>query len=505
MAPPRPAPTARPTALLVVLCAATFMSSLDVFIVNVGLRPIGRALGESSLADLSWILNAYAIVFAALLVPAGRLADRYGVKAAFLLGLGLFTLGSLGSALSGDLWLLVALRCVQALGAAALVPTSLGLLLTAMPPARVPASIRLWAISGSLGAVAGPALGGLLVELSWRWIFIVNVPVGLAALVAAAVLAPHSRHGDETRVPDLLGGALLAIGIGSLTLALVQGPGWGWVSARTLSALAVALVGVALVLLRSTRVAAPVIDLDLFADRSFGWASLANLVLGVSFAMQLLALVLWLQEGWGWSAVRTGLAIAPGPVMVSVAALGLRPRLARLSDGAVAVLGALLMGGGGVIIGVTLGPAPRYAAQVLPGWLVIGLGVGLALPTLVHAATAGLPPHRSATGSALVQMGRQVGSVVGVAVLVVVVGSAGSTREAVTRFADAWWWAGAFALLAALAAAPLAVRRPAGASAGAPVVAAEPPAWGRPWHLPWAERPVGTGHPHPRPGREVRT
>src|SRR5277367_109743 len=173
----------KPNAVLLILCAATVMSSLDLFIVNVGLRSIGHDVGQSSLAHLSWVLNAYAIVFAALLVPAGRLADRYGNKPAFLIGLALFTAGSLGCALSGNLWLIVGLRCLQAVGAAALVPTSLGLILTAIPVERRPHAIQIWAVSGSLGAAAGPALGGLLVQLSWRWIFILNVPIGLAALV----------------------------------------------------------------------------------------------------------------------------------------------------------------------------------------------------------------------------------------------------------------------------------------------------------------------------------
>lgn len=199
-----------PALLLGVLCLATFMTGLDVFIVNVGLHPIGRALGQGSLADLSWILNAYAIVFAALLVPAGRLGDRYGVKPMFLLGLVLFTAGSLGCALSGGLWPLVGLRCLQAVGAAALVPTSLGLVLTAIPADRRARSIQFWAISGSLGAAAGPALGGLLVQASWRWIFVVNLPIGIAATAVAALVAPNSRHSRETGTPDLSPGRRLS-------------------------------------------------------------------------------------------------------------------------------------------------------------------------------------------------------------------------------------------------------------------------------------------------------
>src|SRR5260370_31739914 len=189
---------AHPSALLAIRGAATFMGSLDLLIVNVGLRSIGKDLGSGSLADLSWILTAYAIVFAALLVPAGRLADRYGVKQTFLFGLVVFTLGSLGCALSSELWVIVGLRCVQAVGAAALVPTSLGLILTAIPAERRKHSIQISARSGSLGAAAGPALGGLLVQASWRRVFVLNIPHGIAALAATTLLAPNIKHSVET-------------------------------------------------------------------------------------------------------------------------------------------------------------------------------------------------------------------------------------------------------------------------------------------------------------------
>jgi EmrB/QacA subfamily drug resistance transporter len=462
-----------PAVLLAVLCVATFMTSLDVFIVNVGLHPIGQALGEKSLADLSWILNAYAIVFAALLVPAGRLGDRYGVKPAFLLGLALFTAGSLGCALSGNLWLLVGLRCLQAVGAAALVPTSLGLVLTAIPVERRQRSIQFWAVSGSLGAAAGPALGGLLVQASWRWIFVVNVPIGIATLVIAALVAPNSRHSTETGIPDLLGGAMVVAGVGALTLALVEGPTWGWSSGRTVGAFAIALVAAALFVVRSARVNAPVVDLALFRNRAFTWANLANLALGICFGLQLLGLVLWLQEGWGWTALRTGLALAPGPIMVSVTAIGLRRYHAGLPDAIKTILGAILMGGGGVLIGASLTVHPHYATEILPGWFLEGIGVGLAIPTIIRAASAGLAPHQTSTGSAVVQMGRQLGSVIGVAILVIVVGSSNITASALGRFTTGWWWAGAFALLAVRACLPLLARGhqatlPAAESTGEP-------------------------------------
>jgi EmrB/QacA subfamily drug resistance transporter len=428
------------------------MSGIDLFIVNVALRSIGRDFGSGSLADVSWILTAYAIIFAALLVPAGRLADRFGVKQMFLFGLGVFTLGSFGCALSSNLWVIVGLRCIQAVGAAALVPTSLGLILTAIPAERRRNSIQVWAVSGPLGAAAGPALGGLLVAASWRWIFVLNVPIGVAALVAAAILAPNVKHALETRVPDLFGGLLLIVAIGALALALVQGPAWGWASTKTLVAFAASVVAIVLFARQSSRHPAPIVDLHLFANPVFAWANAATFLIAISFGAQLLGLVLFLQQGWGWSAIQTGFGIAPGPVMVFVTAIGLRRYTASMPAGIVAAVGAVLIGGGGALIGATLSAHSNYPADVLPGWLIIGFGAGLVLPTLIAAGTAGLRADQTSTGSAIVQMGRQIGSVLGVAMLVVLLGSTGASANNLHRFIHVWWFAGVVALVAAGAA-----------------------------------------------------
>jgi EmrB/QacA subfamily drug resistance transporter len=449
---------APPSALLAVLCVATFMTGLDLFIVNVALPPIGKGFGVSSLADLSWVLNGYAIVFAAMLVPAGRLADRYGIKLVFLLGLATFVLGSLGCALSDDLWLLVGLRCLQAVGAAALVPTSLGLLLTAMPAERVHASIQIWSVTTALGAAAGPALGGLLVQASWRWIFVINIPVGLIALALTIIWAPSTRHSAETRIPDVLGGGLVIVGIGALSLALVEGPTWDWSSGRTLGSFAIAVVAIVLFILRSARATVPVIDLSLFRNWTFRWASAAILVLGVGFGMQLLGLVLWFQEGWGWSPIRTGLAVAPGPAMVMVTAIGLRPFTSKLPIGLVVGAGILLRAVGGALIALSLTTHDNYASEALPGWLIVGIGVGLSMPTLVAAATSGLAPHQSSTGSAVVQMGQQIGFVLGVSILVIVLGSSTGSASDFHSFVHGWWWSAGITIAAILTCIPLLMR-----------------------------------------------
>src|ERR1700712_5347102 len=246
-----PKPAVRPGAVLAVLSAAAFMASLDLFIVNVAFDDIGRDFNGVSLSDLSWVLNGYAIVYAALLVPLGRLADRYGRKPGVLPGLGIFPAASLACAASPGPWSLVGFRTVQAAGAALLTPTSLGLLVNATPIERRVRAVRIWAATGALAAAVGPAVGGVLVEASWRWVFLVNIPIGIAALAFAVRLVPESRDEKVGRIPDLIGAAVLALSIGALSLGLVKAPDWGWGSTATLAAFAVALVGAAVFAWRS--------------------------------------------------------------------------------------------------------------------------------------------------------------------------------------------------------------------------------------------------------------
>src|SRR3954469_10594917 len=191
-----------------IVSVGVFVASLDLFIVNIAFTDIQRDFDGASLASLSWILNAYAIVFAALLVPAGRWADRAGRKRAFLGGLALFTLASAACAVAPSVGVLVAARVVQAAGAAVLMPASLGLLLPEFPPEKRGLAIGLWAAVGGTAAAAGPVIGGLLVELSWRWVFLVNVPVGIAAIVAGARVLREIRE-ENSEQPDLVGAALL--------------------------------------------------------------------------------------------------------------------------------------------------------------------------------------------------------------------------------------------------------------------------------------------------------
>jgi EmrB/QacA subfamily drug resistance transporter len=439
-------------AILATLSLAAFMASLDMFIVNVAFPDIRRDFAGASLAHLSWVLNGYAVLYAALLVPLGRLADRYGRLPGFLAGLALFTAASAACAASQDLWTLVLFRGLQAIGAAALTPTSLGLLLAATPDAGKVRAVRIWAATGALAAAIGPVVGGLLVQASWRWVFIVNVPVGIVALVVARRVVPDSRDLTVSRVPDLGGSAAIAVGIGALALALVEGPDWGWSSPVDLAAFVVAAASLAVFWRRSTRHPLPVVEPALLRVKAFAWSNITAVLFSVAFAGGLLAIVLWLQEVWGYSALRTGLAIAPGPLMVPVFAAVAQRLASRVPAGVLAALGCLLFGVGTALLAMSVGTAPSYVVEVLPGWLVGGMGVGFALPTIISAATADLPPARSATGSAVVTMARQIGFVLGVSLLVAVLGAPSGLGAVHAAFQSAWWLIAAVAGLAAVAA-----------------------------------------------------
>ena len=196
-------PTARPGAVLAVVCLGVVLATLDLVIVNIAFPAIGRSFGGAGLGPLSWVLNAYTIVFAALLVPAGRLADLVGRKAGFLVGVAVFTVSSGLCALADDVPQLVAARVLQAAGAALLTPASLGLLLAAFPPERRAGAVRIWGAMSGVAAAIGPVVGGVLVNLDWRWIFLVNVPVGVVALVLGVRVLPSVPRQPE-RLPDLV-------------------------------------------------------------------------------------------------------------------------------------------------------------------------------------------------------------------------------------------------------------------------------------------------------------
>ena len=446
---------ASPTLVMVIVCAGVVLASLDLFIVNVALPDIARDLHERSLGDLSWVLNAYAIVYASLLVLFGRLSESRRRENGFLLGVALFTVASAACGAASSLSMLVAFRILQAAGAALLTPTSLSLVLATTAPERRQGAVRAWTAIGGLAAALGPVVGGLLVAASWRWVFYVNVPIGLAAIVIGWRRLPQVP-GHPVQRPDALGALLVTAGVGLLTLGLVKGNDWGWGSAQTVITLAAAVVALALFALHCARARNPLIDASLFRIRAFSGSSVVAIVFSIAFGAMLLSLVLWCQDVWGWSALQTGLGVAPGPLMVPLFSFLVAGRLiARFGPGRVIAAGATIYAAGATWWTLRAGLDPNYAGQMLPGMLMTGIGVGLTLPTFMSTGASALPPRAFATGSAVVNMLRQVGLAVGVAVLIAVIGTPHTGAEQVSAFQHGWIVIASTSLLAAISGAVL--------------------------------------------------
>jgi EmrB/QacA subfamily drug resistance transporter len=460
-------------AVIGVLSFAIFMTSLDLFIVNLAFPYIGHEYPGTSLDSLSWVLNGYTIVFAATLVPAGRWADRIGRRRMFVAGMVTFSVGSLACGLAPGVNALIAARVLQAIGGGAMVPASLSILLATVPAAARPRAIGTWSALGALGAALGPVIGGLLVQAGWRWVFWINLPVGLAAIVLALRTLPESRDERVQSRPDLVGAILLAASVGLVALTLLKAPVWSWGSTRFLGGIAAALVCAAAVAFRSTRHPAPVIELGLLRSRMFSGTFAASLLYYAGFSAFVLNSVEFLTGVWHYPAVTAGLAIAPGPLMVLPFARLVAPRLmVRLGGpGRVVVLGCLMNLCAQVLWLTRIQAHPAYLTHFLPAQLIGGIGVGLTIPSLLAAGSMSLPPARFGTGSGVLNMARQIGTVLGVAGLVAILAHVDPTNP-VASFRDGVYLVAAFGITAGLTSAVFLTRR--GSKPAHLVVAAEP-------------------------------
>jgi EmrB/QacA subfamily drug resistance transporter len=429
---------ATPNQVLAIVCVGICLANLDLFIVNVALPNIAADFHGASLQDLSWVLNAYAIAYAALLVFFGRLAERHSRNVSFLLGVGLFTVASAACALANNVGALVVFRMVQAAGAALMTPTSLGLLLASFPPDRRAGAVRTWTAIGGLAAALGPLAGGVLVTVSWRWIFIVNVPIGVLAILIGWWKLPEVPGHDAPR-PNFWAALLVTCGIGALTLAIVKANDWGWASGGTAAVFAAAAALLAAFVWHCVSSANPFVDPALFKVRPFTGASLVMAPYSAAFGAMLLSVALWEQTAWGWSAMKTGLAIAPGPLMVPITSLLFAGRLIARFGAAVVVTAGIAFFASGILVWLTIIGAEPSMAAVMGGIVLTGVGVGLTFPTLMGVGAGSLPPSSFATGSGVVNMIRQASLAVGVAIFVAVIGTPTSMAERLSAFHRGWW------------------------------------------------------------------
>jgi EmrB/QacA subfamily drug resistance transporter len=408
---------ARAKVALGVASGAAFLAMLDATVANLAVADLHRDFPAVAVGDLSWVVTIYAIAFAALLAPGGRIADVVGRRALLMAGAATFTIMSLVAALAPSLGVLLAARFLQGAGAAAMIPASLAVVLADTPAERRAAAIGAWSGAGALAAAAGPAIGGVLVDVAgWRSVFFINLPAGLALLVGARLLA---QPGVRPRVapPDALGTALLAVGVGLAALGVSRGAEWGWGAPRTLAALVAGLAAVAVTLQRSRAHPAPAVEVALWRAPAFARANLGSLLYGGALFALLLVGVLFTTQVWGYSPLQAGLAVTPGAIAAAAVAVSAGPVVQRRGPWPVARAGLLVLAADCAVIALALPDDPAFWTLWLPTGLVLGAAMGAITTALSSAAALSVAPERFAAGVGLNQAARAVGGALGVAAL----------------------------------------------------------------------------------------
>jgi len=426
------------TKVFAIACVGTALPNFDLFAVNIALPRIAADFSQTPIEDLSWVLNAYAIAYAALLVFLGRLSEGFRRDYSFILGIGVFTLASIASALAPGVWELVAFRVLAATGAALMTPSSIGLLLATFPPERRGAAVRSWAGIGGFAAALGPLIGGLLVTIDWRWVFAANALCGAASMLIAWLHLPHVP-GHQIERPSLPAALLVTAGIASFIFAIAKGNAWGWTSNGILASALLSLVLLMLFTTHCIRSSNPLVAPTLFRIRPFTGACLAMFPYSVTFGAMLFSIAMWGQTAWSWTALETGLAIIPGPLLVPLTSTLITGKaIERFGAAWTVTVGVTLVILGFCVWATCLGLTPN-APVAIAGMALNGVGVGLVFPTLMGVGVQSLPASSFATGSAVVNMLRQAAIAIGIAIFVAIVGAPVSAQERLSAFQTGWW------------------------------------------------------------------
>ncbi|MEJ7630541.1 MAG: MFS transporter [Nocardioidaceae bacterium] len=432
---------------LALLSAVQFMVVLDIAIVNVALPSIQTDL-DFSQANLQWVISAYALIFGGFLLLGGRSADILGRRRVFVVGIAAFTIGSLLCGLAWSEASLIGARALQGLGAAAISPAALSILMTSFREGRERnIALGVWGGVGGFGAAAGVLLGGVLTDsLSWEWIFFVNIPVGLLALALVPVLLSESRDA-RVRGFDTLGAVLITTGLGTLVLAITQGNEWGWVSTRTVATFVTAAVLLVGFVRWETRVGEPLMRFGILRTKTVLGANVAGFILGTALFSMFLMLTLYMQQVLGYSAMTTGfayLAVAGTSIIWANVAAALVSRIGvrRLIAAGMALLSL------GMLSFTRIGVGDSYVTALLPGFLIVGLGMALCFVPISIAALAGVRQEEAGLASGLINTTQQIGGAVGIALLSSIavstteskLGAGGDVADAlVSGFQSAFW------------------------------------------------------------------
>jgi len=401
--------------VLAICCMSLFIVGLDSTIVNVALPDIGRTF-RAPVSGLQWTIDAYTLVLAALLMLSGSTADRLGRRRVFQIGLGLFTIGSLLCSLAPGLGWLVAFRMLQAVGGSMLNPVAMSIITnTFTKPAERARAIGVWGGVFGLSMAMGPVVGGALVDsVGWRGVFWVNIPVGIAAILLTALFVPESKAARARR-PDPIGQVLIIAMLGSLTYGIIEGPSYGWGSARILAFFAVTVIAVVAFLLYEPRRTDPLIDIRFFRSLPFSGATLTAVSAMSALGGFLFLITLYLQDVRGFRPLIAGLFLLPMAAAMAVSAPLAGRMLARSGARAPLLIAGTGIAAGGVLLTqLTNSSAPGY---LVLAFLVFGIGVGFVNAPITNAAVSGMPRSQAGVASGIASTSRQVGSSVGVAVM----------------------------------------------------------------------------------------
>ena len=430
--------------VMVVIGAGSVLASLDLFVVNLAFSAIRDSFPGATNQTMSWVLTTYSIAFAAFLVPGGRLADIYGRKRVFRAGLFIFTLASAACVIAPDVLSLIVARGFKGLGAALMIPTSLGLLLAAYPKARHKQMVGIWAATGSVAAALGPTLGGALVDIDWRLIFLINLPVALPTLWLCKHLVESPKTGDV--FPDIAGSILLIAGIAFLVAGISYLPEWGILSSTFLLTTGAAVVCLAGFVKRCFCAASPALDLRVFRVHTFTVATLGMACFYMGFAIMLLGGTLFLTQVWRWDPMLAGAAFGVGPGTAVVASLTVGK--SSIVPKHLTIAAGLLFVVAGFWWYALLTAKPDYVLAYLPGLILTGAAAGVGQTGFLAGGAGALPAHQYATGTGIINTARQIGAAIGVAVFV---GVSGAAIEA-DQFKVAWLLMALFGLIASLSA-----------------------------------------------------
>ena len=457
---PAQAPTS-PWPIFWVSSIAVFLVSLDTTMLYAAFGALRAGFPEASAADMSWVLNAYTVVYAAMLIPAGGLADTHGRKKIFMLGVTVFLAASAACGLAGNVNWLIAARVLQAIGAALLTPASLSIVLAAFPQNKRAIVVSSWGAVGAVAAAIGPSLGSFVVDsIGWPWAFYINLPLGALSIWKGASLLKEARVPEAKRRVDGVGMLLLIVGVGAIALSIVQSESPRWTRTELTAAVMTGVIALGAFVAWARVASAPLVDLALFRNRTYAFANMATFSFGIAFSMMFFTFFFYMRGIWHYSLPLAGLAITPGPLLVAPVAIISGRIASRVGHRPLLVGGALAYAAAGLWFLLVPGIEPEYLTHWLPGLLMSGIGVGMTLPSLSAAAVNRLPTDQYAVGSAVNQATRQIGSVLGVAITILLLGHAGLARA---DFTPLYATHVGLALLTALLCLPVSTR-PASAS-----------------------------------------